>query len=96
MTLEEAGLNTCSWKGRWETGYRRGYIPAKSRGVPSELHPVPESIKGLRGNFRWAMGEFLNRGCTHYYTCEYQHTRSSQYCYTVYYGVILEREVEKK
>ena len=96
MTLQDAGLTEYSHKVRWETGYRRGYVYAKNRGVPSELHPVPKSIKGLKGNFRWAMERCLNRGCTHYYTCEYQHMRSNQYCFTVYYGVILGQEVNEK
>lgn len=67
----------------FETGLRRGYIRVAER-VESDYKPVPGTVKGLRGNFRWAMEKAQAVGATHYTTENGQLWNSSQYCFTVY------------
>lgn len=78
--------STCNWT----TGSRRGYVPVKLRDVESELLPIPEDVKGLRGNFRWAMLFFARQGATHYTVKSRQGVPgrgySNSYCYSVYKG----------
>lgn len=68
----------------FETGMRRGYIRVAER-KESEFISLPESLKGIRGNARWAMEKFKRNGCTHYTMQDYQ-SNSTQYCLTVYRG----------
>lgn len=67
------------------TGLRRGYIRVADR-TESEKIAIPESLKGIRGNLRWALEKFIAQGCTHYTTQDLQLAHSAQYCYTVYLG----------
>lgn len=79
-------------KAMYTTGSRRGYIPVSVRGEESSLIPVPESLKGLRGNERKAMAWFHERGCTHYTMSAEQGCpskgcyKTKQFCYTIYRG----------
>ena len=73
------------------TGYRRGYIRVAQREVLSDWHRVPSSVKGLRGNLRWAMQRMIDAGCTHYRTFDDQCPGSTQYCFTTYVGWDFER-----
>lgn len=79
-------IKTCEYM----TGSRRGYIPAKRRGVGGELIPVPTSIDGLRGNLRKAMQLMIDNGATYYTIADYQGAGpwhySNNYCYSVYTG----------
>lgn len=90
-TYDEFSADYRQAKVQWVTGYRRGYIHVAQREVLSDWHRVPASVKGLRGNFRWAMQRMIDAGCTHYRTYDDQCPRSTQYCYTVYAGWAFER-----
>lgn len=72
------------------TGSCRGYIHVADRGEGTEFYRVPETVNGLRGNVRWAMRKFIDRGCTHYTVSYYQGVPgkgySNQYYYVVYTG----------
>ena len=72
------------------TGSRRGYIPVANRGKQSGRHPVPDSLKGLRGNYRKAMAYMMEHGASYYTIAYYQGVPykgySNQYYYTVYTG----------
>lgn len=68
---------------RFDTGLRRGYIRVSER-VESGYKPVPDTVKGLRGNFRWAMEKAQAAGATHYTVENCQLWNSKQYCFTVY------------
>lgn len=72
------------------TGSRRGYIPARRRGMGSELIPVPGSVIGLRGNLRKAIQLMIDHGATHYTVTDYQGAGpchySNNYCYSIYTG----------
>ena len=72
----------------WLTGSRMGYIGVNERGVESKLVEIPKSLKGLRGNERWALEYFKQNGAKFYTTTCYQGVPgkgfSKQYCYTVY------------
>lgn len=67
------------------TGLRRGYIRVENR-KESDYIAIPESLKGIRGNLRWALEKFIAQGCTHYTTQDLQLAHSAQYCYTLYRG----------
>lgn len=67
------------------TGLRRGYIRIDER-KESEFMPIPSTIKGIRGNLRWALEKFIAAGCTHYTVENRQDPDSSHYCFTVYRG----------
>lgn len=69
----------------FETGIRRGYISVADR-KESELIPLPETLKGIRGNKRKALEKFANRKCTHYTIEERQLANSTQYCFTKFCG----------
>lgn len=69
----------------FETGLRRGYIRVAER-KESELIPMPETLKGFRGNKRKALEKFANSNCTHYTVEERQLANSTKYCFTVYNG----------
>lgn len=79
--------------GQWRTGSRRGYIHVSDNGVESELHKIPDTLKGLRGNKRWAMVALKQKGATHYTIAHFQGVPrkgySNQYCYSVYYGYVM-------
>jgi len=76
--------------GNWHTGSQRGYVPVADRGVEGSITPVPETVKGLRGNERWALESLMDRGATHYTVTWYAGVRgkgnSNQYRYCVYAG----------
>lgn len=66
------------------TGLRRGYIRVADR-VESDFIAIPSTLKGMRGNIRWALEKFSALDCTHYTVQNYQ-SDSVQYCFTVYRG----------
>lgn len=66
------------------TGLRSGYIRISDR-KESDFIAIPATLKGIRGNLRWALEKIIAQGCTHYTTQDYQ-TDSTQYCFTIYRG----------
>lgn len=67
------------------TGLRRGYIRVADR-TESDFIAIPATLKGIRGNLRWALEKFIAVGCTHYTVEDRQYPDSSHYCFTVYRG----------
>ena len=67
------------------TGLRRGYIRISDR-KEGDFIAIPESLKGIRGNLRWALEKFRQQGCTHYTVEDRQYPNSTSYCFTVYRG----------
>lgn len=82
INLQEAYRYTC--------GSEPGYIHVDERGVHAPIDALPESLEGLRGNFRKFVREALHRGCTHYSMFRQQGVPgtgySNRYCYKVYIG----------
>lgn len=74
----------------YTTGSHRGYVSVANRGAETAPHPIPSTLTGLRGNYRWAMAALRRAGCTHYTIAAYQGVPgkgySNQYCYDVYTG----------
>ena len=71
---------------RFETGSKRGYCTVKEDGVEGDFIKVPDSIKGLRGNFRKAIELFIANGCEYYTVCKCRYYSSNSYHYLIYYG----------
>ena len=67
------------------TGLRRGYIRVADRKM-SDYIAIPATLKGIRGNLRFALEHFIANGCTHYTIQNLQYKNSTQYCFTVYRG----------
>lgn len=67
------------------TGLRRGYICVDNR-KESDYIAIPATLKGIRGNLRWALQKFIAQGCTHYTIQNLQFKDTTQYCFTVYRG----------
>ena len=67
------------------TGLRRGYIRVADR-KESDFFAIPSTLKGLRGNLRWALEKFIASGCTHYTIQNLQYENSKQYYFMVYRG----------
>lgn len=67
------------------TGLRRGYIRVADR-KESDFIAIPPTLKGIRGNLRWALEKFIAIGCTHYTVEDRQYPDSAHYCFTVYRG----------
>lgn len=78
----------------FETGSSRGYCSVKECGLESDFIKVPDSLKGLRGNFRKAMSLFIDNDCDYYTVAKFPYYRSNQYCYYVYYGYKKEEKNE--
>lgn len=70
----------------FKTGSKRGYCSVKEEGIESDFYSVPESVKGLRGNFRKAMEVFIENGCDSFTISKYQYYTSNQFHYYVYHG----------
>lgn len=67
------------------TGLRRGYIRVADR-TESDFIAIPATLKGIRGNLRRALEQFIAVGCTHYTVEDRQYQDSTSYCFTVYRG----------
>lgn len=67
------------------TGLRHGYIRVADR-KEGDYIAIPATLKGIRGNLRWALQKFIAQGCTHYTIQNLQFENSTQYCFTVYRG----------
>ena len=67
------------------TGLRRGYILVSER-KESKRTPIPEDLRGIRGNRRKALEKFKEAGCTLYSYQDLQFPGSTRYCYTIYRG----------
>lgn len=67
------------------TGLRRGYIPLSKRQESNRI-PIPDDLKGIRGNRHKALMRFKKLGCTTYSYQDQQCPGSTRYCYTIYRG----------
>lgn len=75
----------------YNTGSHRGYIRAADRKKWGDVCPIPDTLKGIRGNKRKALEWFKALGCTHWTkSSNNAYANSSQYAYDTYHGLIWE------
>ena len=71
-------------------GSELGYIPVARRYHCEPVEPVPQTLEGLRGNFRKFVRECHRHGCTQYTMYWAQGVPgkgySNRFCYRIYKG----------